>query len=782
MHPTTDGRAKDASTEGVPLCRDGSMNKPPTQFPKKRIPQGWTASMICMACLSCTLSRAQPKPELPPEIFDTITVTASKRDARLQDMPLHTTVLGAEDLQKSSASTLDQLLKNLPGLNFTSLPSAQTDPTGQSTKMRGLGNAKVLLLLDGVPVMDPFYLTTQWFKLPLSNIERVEVVRGGNSSLWGNMAVAGVINVVSKRVKDDAGEWGLSVGSRGMSEVSLSQNIKVSDVLGFHVFVEHMNATGYPMTASDQAWRFPQKGSIDAKDSNLQLTSFYTPSADLKAYARVGVHIQDQAISYNWGRNLQKSPDLSLSMTKTLDTQTSLSIQGWHQSVDFSKYNGASCYWQSASSTPCPSFASLNSSQVNNTVVQYYTQHGLQNYSENGVSALLAKRFTNDWKDLQLGVDLRQLKADDREAFYAAPLSLSALQNPSSTTTGVGQQTFAGLFVQTRVSPVDPLPDLELTLSARYDSYSNTQREITRTTPSGPSTGGKPADGLKSAINPSLAARYSVNEHFNLRAASYKSFRAPGFNNTLRTFGSPNPSIANPDLSPETLWGKEIGMDYVKEGLSLSATYFVYDIKNMIATSNYQYLGANNPNNSPFVPSLVQTLCAGPTLSACAGRASFYSNAQDGQSQGFEWSAKWTWRPGLQWDASLTRTSSVLTQNQASTAPLGVQIAGLPWNTAHLGLDWQITPTTKVYLQAHYIGKMPIDVTSTLGQVYEQGGVSTFHASVKHQVNRDTDLSAYISNVFNRVYSENAYAFNQPWSATLSEPQTVHVSLRRRFS
>ena len=133
-------------------------------------------------------------------------------------MPLHTTVLGAEDLQKSSASTLDQLLKNLPGLNFTSLPSAQTDPTGQSTKMRGLGNAKVLLLLDGVPVMDPFYLTTQWFKLPLSNIERVEVVRGGNSSLWGNMAVAGVINVVSKRVKDDAGEWGLSVGSRGMND------------------------------------------------------------------------------------------------------------------------------------------------------------------------------------------------------------------------------------------------------------------------------------------------------------------------------------------------------------------------------------------------------------------------------------------------------------------------------------------------------------------------------------------------------------------------------------
>lgn len=739
-------------------------------------------TLIASAAWLCsTLAVAQPLSPQLAHVPETIWVSASRRDAKLQDMPLHTSVLRLEDLQKSTASTLDQLLKDVPGLNFTSVPHTQTDPTGQSTKMRGLGNAKVLVLLDGVPVMDPFYLTTQWFKMPLANIERVEIVRGGNSSIWGNMAVAGVINVVTKRVRDNSGELDFSVGSRGSSEIALSKNLQVSPAWGVNVFVEQLNARGFPMTPNDQAWRFPGKGNIDAKDQNLQLTSFFTPSADLKGYARVGAHIQDQAISYDKGQNIQKSPDLSMGLTQTWDAFTSFSAQAWQQRIDFTKYNGASCYWQSTSGNKCPSPATLNFSQVNSTVAQYYTQYGLQNYSENGASAIFSKRFNHSVQDFQVGLDLRQLKAQDQEVFYSAPVSALALQNPSSTTTGAGQQTFAGLFAQSRLTPFEQAQDLELTISARYDTYSNTQRDITRTPIAGLPSGGPQADGHKTALNPSIAARYSVNDDLYLRAASYKSFRAPGFNNTLRTYGSPNPTIANPDLSPESVMGREIGLDYANERLSFSATYFVYDIKNMIATSNYQYVGANNLNNSPLIPSLVQTICAGPTLSACGGRASFYSNAQDGQSQGFELSAKGSLSPELKMDASVTRTSSVLTQNQVSTAPLGIQIAGLPWNMATLGLDWQMFTKTRLHVQAHYIGKMLIDTTSTLGQVYGQGGITTVNVSVRHRLNKDTDLSAYISNMFNRVYSENAYAYNQPWSAVLSEPQTVHIGLRTRF-
>ena len=714
-------------------------------------------------------------------LLDTIYVSASRRTSKVEDMPLYTSIISQRDIEASSAKTLDQVLKNIPGLNFTAVPSTQSDPTGQSTKMRGLGNAKVLVLLDGIPVMDPFYLTTQWFKMPLSTIERVEVVRGGNSSLWGNMAVAGVINVVTKRAKDDSAELDLSWGSRGSSEVAISKNFRPSERWGFNFAVQEQSSKGYVMTPSDQIWRFPQKNTIDAKDSNLQFTSFYTPSADLKAYLRIGTHIQDQSINYNFGQNIQKSPDLSFNVLQNLDSNSTLSTSFWHQWVDFNKYNGASCYWQSNSSTKCPSSSSLNTAQVNNNIVQYYTQLGLQNYSENGASSILSMPLGNTFRDMQVGLDWRQLRANDQEWFYAAPQSLSALQNLSSTTTGSGTQTFAGLFAQTRVTPVHDLDALELTLSARLDHYSNTQRQITRTSVGQSTMGGPQDDSTKTAINPSLAARYALSENTALRAATYKSFRAPGFNNTLRTYGSPNPTIANPDLSPETLFGKELGLDYAVKDLTLSATYFVYNIKDMIATSNYQYLGANNVNNSPFIPSLVQNICSGPTLSSCGGKATFYSNAQDGQSKGFELSAMWSLSPGLKVDASLSKTSSVLTKNQVSTAPLGVQIAGLPWNMANLGFDWAMSSQTKLYVQAHYTGKMLIDTTTTLGQVYDQGGVTVVNASIKHTLDKDTDLSLYATNLFNRLYSENAYTYNQPWSATLSEPQTFHLTLRKRF-
>jgi len=95
-------------------------------------------------------------------------------------MPVHTTVITSEDIQKSPFQSLDELLKTIPGFNFSGAPSYLSDPTGTQTKIRGLGNAKVLVLVDGIPMLDPFYLTTQWFRVPMSNIERVEIIRGGS--------------------------------------------------------------------------------------------------------------------------------------------------------------------------------------------------------------------------------------------------------------------------------------------------------------------------------------------------------------------------------------------------------------------------------------------------------------------------------------------------------------------------------------------------------------------------------------------------------------------------
>ena len=155
------------------------------------------------------------------EIF----VEASRSNTKLESMPLYTTIITQEEIEKNPSLTLDQLLRNISSVNLSGAPYFVSDPTGTSLKMRGLANAKVLVMLDGIPIHDPFYSTIQWFKVPLSSIEKIEVVRGGGSALWGNLAVAGVINIISKQPSGDGGEINASLGNMNSQNFYVAKNI-----------------------------------------------------------------------------------------------------------------------------------------------------------------------------------------------------------------------------------------------------------------------------------------------------------------------------------------------------------------------------------------------------------------------------------------------------------------------------------------------------------------------------------------------------------------------------
>ena len=87
----------------------------------------------------------------------------------------------------------------MPSVNVPQTASYQVHPTANSVSMRGLGGIRALVLLDGVPINDPFFGYVQWNRVPMESIQRVEIVRGGGSPLWGNYAMGGVINLLSRR-------------------------------------------------------------------------------------------------------------------------------------------------------------------------------------------------------------------------------------------------------------------------------------------------------------------------------------------------------------------------------------------------------------------------------------------------------------------------------------------------------------------------------------------------------------------------------------------------------
>ena len=99
------------------------------------------AACIVMAALSMMFRAGESSAQAgapADRTLEAVAVTASRADTRLEDMPLHTTVISQEDLQRSPADTLDQVLRNVPGLLIPGSPAYVSDPTGQNIKFRGM--------------------------------------------------------------------------------------------------------------------------------------------------------------------------------------------------------------------------------------------------------------------------------------------------------------------------------------------------------------------------------------------------------------------------------------------------------------------------------------------------------------------------------------------------------------------------------------------------------------------------------------------------------------------
>ena len=109
-----------------------------------------------------------------------------------------TTVITAEQIQAMGATDLNQVLETVPGLHV-SIDTVTNDPIYSVRGIRNSTGSQVLLLLDGTRLSVPFLGNrTFGFRMPTQNIQRIEVIRGPGSAVYGADAFAGVINIISK--------------------------------------------------------------------------------------------------------------------------------------------------------------------------------------------------------------------------------------------------------------------------------------------------------------------------------------------------------------------------------------------------------------------------------------------------------------------------------------------------------------------------------------------------------------------------------------------------------
>jgi iron complex outermembrane receptor protein len=174
-----------------------------------------------------------------------VVVTANRTETEVTKIPASVTVITGEELRAEGKETVVEVLEELAGVSFR---NTRGNPACAEISMRGFGDnsfGRVLILLDGRRLNQPDMAAINWLQVHIENIERIEVVRGGNSVLYGDYAVGGVINIITKKGGRQA-QADMFASAGGFQDNQ--QRLGVSGMLGpfdLVVHAEHTATLGY---------------------------------------------------------------------------------------------------------------------------------------------------------------------------------------------------------------------------------------------------------------------------------------------------------------------------------------------------------------------------------------------------------------------------------------------------------------------------------------------------------------------------------------------------------
>jgi outer membrane cobalamin receptor len=225
----------------------------------------------------------------PATLLEEVTVTATRTEQRLGDIPASVSVLSREDIKRSPAVVADDVLRQVPTFSlFRRTSSLSSHPTAQGVSLRGIGPSGVsrtLVLIDSVPFNDPFGGWVYWTRVPLENTDRIEIVDGSSSSLYGNYAMGGVINIVTGRPARRTVELKPQYGNLASPKF----DFLASDVwgkLGAAVEGSVFKTDGFPIVSATERGLVDNKAAVDFGNYNVKLD--YNPNRQVNAFFRAG--------------------------------------------------------------------------------------------------------------------------------------------------------------------------------------------------------------------------------------------------------------------------------------------------------------------------------------------------------------------------------------------------------------------------------------------------------------------------------------------------------------
>jgi outer membrane receptor protein involved in Fe transport len=594
------------------------------------------AALAGLCCIAASAASAQ---------VETVTVTAIRPPPAVGDAAFSTVTLGSGQL--SQDDRLDDALEQVPGLSlFRRSGSENANATTQGVSLREIapsGASRALVLLDGVPMNDPFGGWVIWGALPYEDIGGAEVVRGAGAGPYGAGALTGTINLYERDNTNGIAIADASAGSLGTARVGASGGVTDGDFSLFASTAGERSNGWIPVVpprrgpADNHLWLDSGEASIRAEDD---LPGNVVASARLEVYddARGGglQNVGSEA----------KGTMASFTLAKPATAQTfGWRLQAWTIDSQFANTSA------SVPAFPLPRTATTPADDQYSTPALGYDFN----------AAAIGQSGDFHW---ETGADAR-IDAGQSKEFYLYNGSDFTMARRSG-----GMETVGGLYGEAAYDTGAWL----LTLGLRGDYWSTAQGHLVQSVRATGAVALQNDYPGRDGLVPT--ARAGVRRNFSggllasqyLRVAAYEGFRVPTLNELYRPFRvGNNTTEANPALSPEKLYGAEAGWGGKAGAFSWDATGFWNQLHSAIANV---------------------TIASAPT-----GITYMRENAGDIDAVGFEGGAAYKLSDALSLRGAISLTDARVHQNPASAPPgepslTGKRPAQAPTTTLTSGVTW----------------------------------------------------------------------------------------------
>lgn len=590
--------------------------------------------------------------------LDRVVVEAGRLPNAESAAPFSIHLIDSEELHRAPQLRLDDILRaQAPGFSLFRRNSSRTaNPTTQGVTLRNFGPSgagRTLVLLDGIPLNDPFAGYVLWSQVPPASIESVLVNPGGGAGLFGNAAIAGTIFLVSKPMDATSAFVEGSIGNDDTYEASLNATVARRSVAAAF-FAERFSTGGYPVLASGQRGRIDNNASAD---SNL-----FDVHAEWQINADTSLRVQARRFDDERGNgtalthNDTEGEDVSAVLAQKFPAQQGeLQLSAYGQVRKFSS-----------------TFSSVNAARDVETPALDQFNVPADAAGGSAVWSMAAGQHR-----IVLGGDARWIEGETNEKFLWNGTEFTRLRRAG------GEQIFAGLFAEDTWLVSSNTTIVGGLRVDHWDLFDGFRQETERAT-GRVLTDSKFADRDGNEINGRLGARVKATNTLALRGALYTGFRVPTLNELYRPFRVGNDvTEANAALKPEHLVGGEVALEWqATQTFRLTGTGFLNRMEDAVGNVTIG-VGPGTFNPGGFIP-------AGGVLRQ-------RQNVDLVVAPGFEATAEWQLIPSLRLKAGYLFTHPTIEQ-AADPALEGKLLAQTPEHVFTGGVEW--TPATKWLVNA----------------------------------------------------------------------------------